>query len=221
MRSAGAMGAMAAASRSVQPSRGRAVALLRGALPREIDEAEERPGSRVRRSRWTLQGGERTRYLGASLHLHARLRAGVRREEIEARGLRRRPRAPCPSDRPNFILRGARLATIDRQPAYKLRRVVGRLDAGEDRARLAADVERELEQLVGALDVFGVRRSSRCAGRPWRSRRSRWLSPPSAWRCSWASRGAGREWGIAAAGFSAFAPTRAWICFGSMRVMRC
>ena len=41
------------------------------------------------------------------------------------------------------------------EAAHECRRVVGGLDAGEHRARVGAEIERELQQLVGALDMLG------------------------------------------------------------------
>ena len=56
-----------------------------------------------------------------------------------------------PSETPNFILRGARLATDDREPALEPFRVVGGLDARETRSSFrAAEVEGEFQQLVRA-----------------------------------------------------------------------
>ena len=60
-----------------------------------------------------------------------------------------------PSDTPKRILRGARFATTTREPADQLLRCVGGADAREHRALLAAEVDVEPQQLVGAVDQFG------------------------------------------------------------------
>ena len=56
-----------------------------------------------------------------------------------------------PSDTPNRILRGFKFATRI-TPADERLGLVCAPDAGEHRSLRAADVERELQQLVGALD---------------------------------------------------------------------
>ena len=60
-----------------------------------------------------------------------------------------------PSDRPNFICRGAGWRPDD-QPADELLGLVGRFDAGEDLPlHVAAEAERELEQLLRLRHFFG------------------------------------------------------------------
>jgi hypothetical protein len=61
-----------------------------------------------------------------------------------------------PSEMPNFILRGARLATIMVRRPSSLLGSVGALDAGEHVALLVADVQGQAQQLVGAFDVLGL-----------------------------------------------------------------
>ena len=128
-----------------------------------------------------------------------------------------------PSLRPNFILRGARLATIDGQLADQLLGLVGRLDAGEHvaRARAFADVERQPQQLGRAFDALGSRRS--CAMRRSTLAKSSILmagaigSPP-------ACRGAVRApppAGAAAATRRRRGSNSASSCFGSTRCIRC
>ena len=43
-----------------------------------------------------------------------------------------------------------------RQLALQILRCIGALDAGEDVARLTAEIEGEAQQFLGALDVFGL-----------------------------------------------------------------
>ena len=61
-------------------------------------------------------------------------------------------------DRPNFILRGARLATITVMRPFDVFRVVGRFDAGEHGARLGflpmSSVS--FNSFVGTFDMFGI-----------------------------------------------------------------
>ena len=61
-----------------------------------------------------------------------------------------------PCETPNFILRGARLATTTVRRPLSVGRVVGRLDAGEHGAGIRAEIERQLQQLVGAGDRLGL-----------------------------------------------------------------
>ncbi len=62
-----------------------------------------------------------------------------------------------PSDSPNFILRGARFGDHRRKAPDEVLRLVRRFDARENRAMTAlADVERQAEKFVGALDVLRV-----------------------------------------------------------------
>ena len=61
-----------------------------------------------------------------------------------------------PSLRPNFIFRGARLAAQTTSRPTSVFRLVDALDAGKDRAVvLAAEAQREFQQLLGPGHVFG------------------------------------------------------------------
>src|SRR6266849_3467835 len=66
----------------------------------------------------------------------------------------RKRRAPCLRTR-----RTSSCAARDSPPSpstvLELRRIVSRLDAGEHRARAVAGIERELQELVRAVDVLG------------------------------------------------------------------
>ncbi len=62
-----------------------------------------------------------------------------------------------PSEVPNRILRGFRFATHDRQAADQLIGCISGTDACEYGPLGVADVERELEQLVGASTVSAAR----------------------------------------------------------------
>ncbi len=44
----------------------------------------------------------------------------------------------------------------DRQAAVQIFRFIGRLDAGEDIAGFAADIQGQLQEFVGAFDMFGL-----------------------------------------------------------------
>ena len=91
-----------------------------------------------------------------SLDPHARLRAVVGGKQEDAGAIARRGEHHA-FGQAEFHLARREVRDHRRQAADQQRRIVRRLDAGEDRARLpVADVERQLQQLVRTFDVFGI-----------------------------------------------------------------
>ena len=124
-----------------------------------------------------------------------------------------------PSLTPNFILRGARLATITVSRPTSCFGRVGRGDAAEDGARRAPRRRRASGAAAWSSPRRARRRRcARCAGRPWRSRRCRSSARPAR-RPAPGCRAAGaceRGVGRRLAGGSNSASS----CFGSTRCIR-
>ena len=78
-----------------------------------------------------------------------------------------------PCETPKRILRGARLAITTTRRPVSCSGAIGGADAGEHRALLAAQIQRQPQQLVGALHQLGLRPRARRAGRAWRNPRCR------------------------------------------------
>jgi hypothetical protein len=93
------------------------------------------------------------------LDAHAGLGAGVGREQEDAGGLAVGVGGGQDHALGEAELHLARRQVGDhhRQPADQRRRIVGRLDAGEDLPRAErADVEQQADELVGAFDLRGL-----------------------------------------------------------------
>ena len=159
---ASAMPTSAPAGNSTRPTKRRSCGRTRPSAPiasHATMAATTRASAAHRHRRGAVElGGRRSaRRCGiASLDAHAGLRA--------ASGASRKMPGPSPdaastmpSDRPNFILRGARFATIGvSRPTRSSGSYADLMPANTVRVRRLADVERQLDQLVGAVDVLGV-----------------------------------------------------------------
>src|SRR5574341_1030892 len=85
-------------------------------------------------------------------HAHPGQGPGIRREEVDAGTLLPGGGEDHPVRGPEAHLAGREVRDHDREAADERRRVVRGADAGEERAGLAAEVDGQPEQLVGAVD---------------------------------------------------------------------
>src|SRR6185295_11670967 len=93
--------------------------------------------------------------IATSFDSHARLGTGTRRDQIDPRPLARSAQHHPLGDA-EFHLARREVRDQYGQLSLELLGRVRRLDAGENGARAIADIERELQQLVRALDVLGL-----------------------------------------------------------------
>src|SRR5688572_3415456 len=109
----------------------------------------------------TLHTSVRPELSMGSFYAHARLRPGIRRDEENTRSFPRffvlvpRSGEDHPLGNAEFHLSRRQIGHHHRQPPFELLRGIGGLDAGEHGARRAAQIEGQLEQLVGPFDRFG------------------------------------------------------------------
>ncbi len=84
----------------------------------------------------------------------AGLRAGMRFEQVDAVVVAGRQHHTLGN--PEAHLARRQVGDHHRQSAFQRLRGVGGADAGEDVAGLAADIQRQAQQLVGPLDILGL-----------------------------------------------------------------